>query len=146
MKGNTVGEAIQAMIDAGAEVKSVQLPAAPAPRLPDVEMSEKNFQQAVIDYAQERGWKVAHFRKVRVSRGKGAKQTTYWETPVAADGKGFPDLVMLRETKLVVFELKVGKNDATKEQLDWLSAFGGVASYWGVMYPRDWPTIVEVLT
>jgi len=50
------------------------------------DISEADFQTRVIDLARQLGWRVAHFRKTRVQRKDGS---TFWETPVAADGKGF---------------------------------------------------------
>lgn len=103
--------------------------------------SEAGFQQAVIEYAQLRGWKVLHIRKAR------RKKDGAWVTPVAADGKGWVDLFMVRGDRLVAAELKFGKNTLTQEQADWLNVLhetGKVEAYnW---YPEDWPTIEEVLS
>lgn len=103
--------------------------------------SEAEFQKFVIDFAKARGWKVAHFRKVRVQR-KGGE--VYWETPVAADGKGFLDLELVRE-RIVKVELKVPPNTTTVEQKTWIDAYlkAGVEVY--VWYPCDMLTIAETL-
>ena len=57
-------------------------------------MSEAVLQDAVIELANLKGWTVAHFRPAQNARGD-------WRTPVAAQGKGFPDLVMVRRDQLV---------------------------------------------
>ena len=104
--------------------------------------SEEEFQRAVIDLARSLGWVVAHFRKVRVQRKDG---TTYWETPVQADGAGFPDLLMLNRTRQIVAELKFGKNRPSEAQKAWLGRFGAAGVPWYVWYPADWPEIVAAL-
>lgn len=61
------------------------------------------------------GWRVAHFRPAQTGRG--------WRTPVAADGAGFPDLVLLRGGQLLIRELKAGRNTTSEAQDEWLAAF-----------------------
>jgi hypothetical protein len=103
---------------------------------------EKEFQLQVIEYAQARRWRVAHFRAVRVQRSSGE---CYYETPVAADGKGFPDLIIVRGDRLLAAELKVPGNDTSEEQDRWLAAFRGAGVPTFVWYPEHWPAIEEVL-
>jgi hypothetical protein len=103
---------------------------------------EKDFQKQVLDYAKIYGWRRAHFRKVRVQRANGS---VYWETPVAADGKGFPDLVLVRDTVILVAELKVPGNATSPEQQAWLDAFGKGGALVYVWYPEHWPVIERVL-
>lgn len=120
------------------------------------DMSEASFQSLVIGLAQLHGWMVAHFRKVRVQRGN----ETFWETPIAADGKGFPDLILVRNGCLIAAELKVGKNTLTPEQKQWMEQLdrcqfsskgwdGKSASRFmhsAVWRPEDWPKIEKILT
>ena len=61
-------------------------------------MNEAEFQRMVIDMAHLFGWRVAHFRKVQ-THGR-------WMTAVAADGKGFPDLVLGKLGLHVVVKLQ----------------------------------------
>lgn len=107
-------------------------------------LSEAEFQTKVCDFARSLGWKVAHFRKVRVQRKDGS---VYWETPVAEDGKGFLDLFFARRGYYNFHaELKVKDNTPTPEQWEWVHTIresGGVAFVW---YPSDWTDIVEALT
>ncbi len=100
---------------------------------------EESFQTAVIDFAKLHGWRVAHFRPARTASG--------WRTPVAADGKGFPDLVLLhsQSSRIVVAELKSEKGKLSNEQSDWLDDFEAcnVPAY--VWKPTDWVEIEQVL-
>ena len=43
-----------------------------------------------------------------------------WRTPVSADGKGFPDMVMVKPPRLIFAELKSETGKLTKEQEDWI--------------------------
>jgi len=99
--------------------------------------SEDAFQRAVIDLAHLYGWKVAHFRAARVRRGG----RDIYETPVGADGKGFPDLVLAKKGRLTIFaELKSDKGKVRPEQKMWLELLGGE-----VCRPKDWEYIKKVL-
>lgn len=105
--------------------------------------SEADFQAVVCDLAHRHGWKVAHFRKVRVQRGDGS---IYWETPVAEDGKGWLDLVIVRPGQKLFAELKVGKNVPTEEQWDWVHLLRSTGDDVRIWYPSDWAEIVETLS
>ncbi len=82
-----------------------------------VRISEKEFIRQVMLAAHHNGWVVAHFGSAKTVGGR-------WITPIQGHAKGFPDLVMIhRKTgRLLAVELKVGRNQASKEQLDWLVA------------------------
>jgi hypothetical protein len=136
-------------------VRGVNLPAliaAPAvsARHPTVgKMTEAAFQRQVIDLARFRGWRVAHFRKVRVQRKNGQ---VYWETPVAADGEGFPDLELVRGRRLIKAELKSaravrktrGKGRSEAQEL-WRAAYLAAGIEYYTWEPADWPEIERVL-
>lgn len=108
----------------------------PKPALPPI--TEAEFQRQVLALAKIQGWLRAHFRPARTKRG--------WRTAVAGDGKGFPDLVLLRGRRLVVAELKVGRRKTTPEQDHWLDAFRAASNAEVFVWrPRDWPQIEEVL-
>ena len=126
------------------EAADAQQPAARGPAVgpPKGGWREADFQQAVIGYARQRGWKVAWFRPVRVQRKDGS---VYHETPVGADGKGWPDLVLVRAGEIIFAELKVGRNTASEEQIAWLDALRETGAAAGVWRPADWDTILEVL-
>jgi len=141
MKGQTVGEAIAAALASGQAVEgaSVRIEAAP-PRLA-ADVSEKDFQQTVIELAQNCGWMVAHFRPVRIQRADGS---VYYETPAAADGAGFPDLVLVRD-RVIFAELKAQKGRLSEGQLEWKAALLGAGAVWRLWRPSDIETIHEEL-
>ena len=101
---------------------------------------EDHFQQQVIALARLRGWRVAHFRPAQTAKG--------WRTPVAADGKGFPDLLMVRARtgQIVAMELKGRRGQLTPEQKVWLEDFATVPGAVSRCYrPADWPVIEALL-
>ena len=103
-------------------------------------ISEDSFTSSVIDYARIKGWRVAHFRPAQTKDGK-------WRTAVQGDGKGFPDLVLLRGDRIIFAELKSEVGKASEEQIDWIEslrlALGfDAAQFWK---PSDWPKIEEIL-
>lgn len=107
---------------------------APGPRI-----TEKSFQKQVIELAQRYGWKVAAFRTALSQAGN-------WMTPVQGDGKGWPDLFMVRGNRAIALELKVGYNKPTEEQWDWLGSLkdAGIDAY--MVTPKHWDLIETVLT
>lgn len=104
-------------------------------------MSEAELQANVIDAARKQRWRVAHFRPAQTKKG--------WRTPVEADGKGFPDLVLLRGSHGIAAELKSEMaSDPTREQAAWLWAFDQVTGFSAYTWrPHDWydGTIEEAL-
>lgn len=107
-----------------------------------VRISEKDFQRQVVELAQRLGWRVATFRKVRVQRANGS---VYYETPVGADGAGWPDLFLVRGWVAIAAELKVGRNRTTEEQWRWLEALAQVGCITQIWTPNDWPAIERLL-
>jgi len=73
------------------------------------------LEEQIIELAHYHGWRVAHFRPARTEKG--------WRTPVSADGKGFPDLVLLRDKRMLVIECKGFRGYPSKDQRAWLEAF-----------------------
>jgi hypothetical protein len=130
-----------AHIDAGVAAGRVTLAVGPAARIGGRTgakgESEAGFQRRVIALAQANGWKVAHFRKARTKTG--------WVTPVAADGKGFPDLVLIRGPVVLAAELKADAGRPTPEQTAWLAAFRSAGIAASVWRPRDWNLITAAL-
>lgn len=88
------------------------------------------MQEAVIALARVMGWRVAHFRPAKTWQG--------WQTPVAADGKGFPDLVLVKPAQCIVAELKSDKGDLSPHQRGWINAFesAGIPAY--IWRPEHW--------
>lgn len=112
---------------------------------PDL-VDEASLQDATIDAAHVLGWLVAHFRPAHTKKG--------WRTPVSADGKGFPDLVLVHPGKrrLIFAEMKGKRGKTTPEQAVWLQCLDTVAAATPVVEvhlwtPIDWPDrIMEVLS
>ncbi len=115
-----------------------------------LKQSERQFQTAVIDYAERLGWKVAHFHDSR----REVRPGVYVGDKAAA---GFPDLVLVRDGRLVFIELKTEKGRLGEPQKEWLNALmrvelllsmeaagePRVQAY--VFRPSDWPEIERVL-
>jgi hypothetical protein len=96
-------------------------------------ITERDLERGVVDVARILGYKAAHFRPAGVRGGK-------FVTPVAYDGKGFPDLVLVRDDpgRVIYLELKVGKNTLTPEQADWLELLRGAGQEAYVITEHDW--------
>jgi len=108
-------------------------------------VTEAGFQKTVLEMAKTFGWRVAHFRPGLTKSGK-------WRTAVAADGKGFPDLVLARPTvtnspgRLIFAELKVPPNDLTREQAHWIWLLENVAKAEVYVWtPAQWDEIERIL-
>ena len=96
------------------------------------QMTEKAFQQLVVDYAGPHGW--SHYHTHRSDRS------------VA----GFPDLILTRGPRIVAAELKVGSNVTTDAQFEWLERFrdcGAEAVVWrptGRPAMERWPAVETI--
>ena len=86
-------------------------------------VTEAEFQTAVVELAQLRGWLVYHTYDSRRS------------------APGFPDLVLARQNVLLFWELKASKGRATAAQREWLDALKATGANVDVLYPEDWPAI-----
>ena len=104
-------------------------------------MSENDFLSQIIDLCHLKGWAVAHFRSVPVRRKDGS---FYYQTPVQADGSGFPDLVLVRD--YVIFaELKTDKGQVTEAQAQWLNILSKAGCDVYIWRPSMWDEIVRIL-
>lgn len=91
-------------------------------------MTEKQWQQLVVDAARANSWHVYHTFDSRRSE------------------PGFPDLILVRDTEMLVIELKRERGTVTLDQERWLRAFSGVAGITVmVAHPSDWPGIEQTL-
>jgi len=88
-------------------------------------ISEGGFQDSVIELAHWYGWRVAHFHKIKMN-GK-------WFTPVAADGEGFPDLVLARAGKVLFVEMKSEAGTLSPPQREWAASLRTLR----IWRPRD---------
>lgn len=81
-------------------------------------MTEREFQDAVVEVAHLFGWKVFHSRAAGTNKG--------WRTAISYDGKGYPDLTLVHESGFVVFaEIKRETggtfSDEQREWAQWLT-------------------------
>jgi hypothetical protein len=104
-------------------------------------LSESVWQQIVVAEAKRWGWDVANFAKVKVNSGK----RTYWETPARIDGKGWPDLVLVRGGVIVFVECKTNKGSQSKEQKAWQKRLWDAGQDYLIWRPRAWKTIQKFL-
>jgi len=100
-------------------------------------LSEKEWQKQIIELAGLLGWVVAHFRPAQTKSG--------WVTPVAADGKGFPDLVLVRD-RIVFAELKAQKGKLSADQSNWIEWLRDADVEVYVWRPDDIDEVIETLT
>jgi hypothetical protein len=112
-----------------------RLPSAVQPRLA-LAVTEAQWQTTVLQIARLRGWRVAHFRPARTERG--------WRTPVAADGAGFPDLVLIRD-RVVFAELKSRTGRVSPGQHVWLDALEHAGAEAYIWRPSDLDEVQAVL-
>lgn len=90
-------------------------------------ITEKQFMGQVVQLAKLFGWLVYHTHDSRRSIA------------------GFPDLILLRGGRMLVIELKVGKNRATAEQVAWLREFSKTGAFVAVWTPEHWGEIQGTL-
>ncbi len=95
----------------------------------------------MIAFAHLRGWAVGSFRCVRVQRKDGS---VFFETPVGADGKGWPDLVLVRDN-ILFRELKSEKGRLDPDQQLWRDRLIAAGMDWGVWKPSSWAKIEKEL-
>ena len=104
-------------------------------------LTEAEFTSQVIELAHLHGWKVAHFRPAQTKLG--------WRTAVSGDGKGFPDLVLVRAREpraaVLFIELKIPPNKATPEQEEWIHNLTLCGAMAFCVTPADWPRIEFLL-
>lgn len=74
-----------------------------------LQITESDFMGQVTQMAELFGWRWVHFRPARTSYG--------WRTPVSGPlGKGWPDLTLVRDDRMIFAELKRDGEKATPEQ------------------------------
>lgn len=92
-------------------------------------MTGKELQKLIIAKAQQAGWLVGHFPPIKGPAG--------WRTPVAADGKGFLDLLLLRDRVLVI-EVKGDHDRLRPDQIKWMAAWRLAGAEVHVCTPAMW--------
>ena len=112
-----------------------------------VGISERDFQNIIVELAGWCGWLISHQRASIVRRGKDGAPDQ-WAT--ATQGHtGFPDLVLVHEQRgLCLFrELKVGANQLQQPQKAWGAALKAAGADWAVWRETEWlvtvaPTLI----
>ena len=89
-------------------------------------VSEREWQQTVVDYARAKKWSCFHPFDSRHSAA------------------GFPDLVLVRE-RIVFAELKREKGKVSAEQRDWQIAIMFAKGEYYLWRPSDWGEVEQVL-
>lgn len=109
-------------------------------------MTEQQLANEILGWAKKFRWLAFHVR----NSGMGNM------TQVQGD-KGFPDLILLRDDRMIAAELKIGRKGTVKgeprpEQTLWLSAFAEIGcpdecspieTY--VWRPEDLPSVIGIL-
>lgn len=97
-------------------------------------VTEANFQQALVELAHRLGWRVQHSRTIRTHNGR-------WMTPISGH-IGFPDLVLAHPRRGVIFaELKTARGRLAPDQLAWREALEPHIEY-HLWRPADWDAII----
>lgn len=112
--------------------------------LPLGKESEEEFQSWVIKTLRENQWRVAHFRAARIQRANGS---VYYQTPVQADGAGFPDLIAVHDESdtLLAIELKTKSGSLSPEQEKWMLSLAGIPGIRAlVARPEDREKIIKI--
>lgn len=91
-------------------------------------MSERDWQQRVLDLAALRGWRMFHPHDSRRSTA------------------GWPDIAAVRRGRLVLAELKAEAGRVSAEQRAWLDDLGACVGVEVHLWrPSDWPAVQQVL-
>lgn len=101
-------------------------------------ITEADWSKRVLDAAKLFGWRIAHFRPAQTSKG--------WRTPVQGDGRGWPDLVLLRPPRLILAELKSDSGRVSLDQSNWIAQLAevpGIEVY--IWRPSDWEDVYTTL-
>lgn len=103
-------------------------------------ISERDYQRRIEALAKRLGYLCNHVNKATVAGGRFITPTSH---------AGFPDLWLLREGRLIVFEVKSESaapsavKAAQKEWIRLLQSVAGVEAY--VVRPSDWPHVEALL-
>lgn len=104
-----------------------------------VPVSERQFTDALIGYAEALGWLCWHVRPARTASG--------WRSPMQGNGaKGVLDTELIRGKRLLKIELKTDSGQLTPEQRLWVERYQAAGIECHVLRPRDWRTIEKILS
>lgn len=97
-------------------------------------MKGKDLQKGIIDLAHTYQWFVVHNPTVETKQG--------WRTALAADSRGFVDLLCFRE-RTVAIEVKGDGDRLSAEQKEWEVRLRRAGVEYYVVRPADWPDAVK---
>lgn len=101
-------------------------------------ISEREFQNVVVEIAKWGGWMIYHPLPAQNTRG-------HWRTPTLGD-VGFPDLVLAHPERGVIFaELKSAFGKVSDVQTKWLVTLKAAGAETYVWRPSDLPEIKLIL-
>jgi hypothetical protein len=78
-----------------------------------------------------------HIRPARTASG--------WRTPVSGNGVGFPDVIAVKDGRVIAAELKTAKGRLGPGQREWLDALAAAGVEVFVWTPSDWDSIAAML-
>lgn len=106
------------------------------------ELSEREFQAHVLAVAKRNGWLWFHDAATNAPR-------VCWSCKAPARGprnaSGLPDLLLVREDRILWAELKAQDGTTTPEQREWIARLRAAGQTVYVWRPADWPVIEKVL-
>ncbi|HEX8133819.1 MAG TPA: VRR-NUC domain-containing protein [Actinomycetes bacterium] len=104
----------------------------------DLELSEDDYLQTILDAARLYRWRFHHTRAALNRHGARS-------TPLQGD-PGLPDLLLVRGGRLLALEVKRENGRATVEQERWLGELRRVPGVIAeVVRPSDWPQVLRLL-
>lgn len=93
-------------------------------------MTEKDLERAIAEMARFLGFMVFHARPAQSNKG--------WRTPVAYDGKGFPDLLLVGNERVIFLEIKTDVGRVSPDQSRWSEQIIQSGGEYFLLRPNDW--------
>lgn len=94
-------------------------------------MSEAEFQRWVVGQAQMHGWQ---------------RELIYHTHDSSKSQRGFPDLVLVKPPRVLLWELKSMRGRVSPAQERWVAAFKECGMEAAILYPCDWRVVEEELS
>ena len=106
--------------------------------------SEEDFQNSIIDLAELLGWKIYFvpdwiWRMVVMSMNRHPRKGRRWAAA------GFPDMVLCKPPRILVWEIKTNKGQVRPPQKEWISALAGCGIEARVVRPKDMDYVISAL-
>lgn len=99
------------------------------------QISERDWQTHVLKIADLKGWKYYHPPDNRPVNGRIQKVVS-----------GYPDLCLIKGSRMIFAELKREKGIVSPEQQEWIAAIKGCGIEVYVWRPSDLQSLVEILS